>query len=106
MNPVPTIPSEWARRDRPLSQYAARTAEAAVRAAEMIELSRMAKGYPVSWRLSTRTAEVRAQEQHGGRLGACHLRPVALDRCVRGPAGAADEQPMRREELAARLNGL
>src|SRR5207302_828949 len=44
MNPVPTMPSECARRDRPVSQYAARAADAAVRAAEMIELSRMAIG--------------------------------------------------------------
>src|SRR5206468_8807711 len=46
MNPVPTIPSECARRDCPLNQCAARAAEAAVRAAEMIEPSSMAKGIP------------------------------------------------------------
>ena len=44
MNPAPTIPNECARRDCPLSQYAARVADAAVRAAEMTELSSMAKG--------------------------------------------------------------
>src|SRR5437879_4118357 len=48
MNPVPTMPNDCARRDRPFSQYAARAADAAVRAAEMIELSRMGNGYPVS----------------------------------------------------------
>jgi hypothetical protein len=48
MNPVPTMPNERTRRDCPLSQYAASVADAAVRAAEMIELSSTANGYPVS----------------------------------------------------------
>src|SRR5262245_3560163 len=77
MNPVPPMPSDGARRDCPLNQYAARTAEAAVRAAEMIELSRIANGYPVSKSFSTSTADARGKPRwtFPGKL-AIHFSPA------------------------------
>src|SRR3954466_6303241 len=59
MSPAPTNPARRGRGRPRLSRSAASTADAAVLVALMIELSRHANGYPVSWSLRMRTADAR-----------------------------------------------
>src|SRR6266550_2155914 len=57
----------------------------------------------IEHRVEVRRAAVCAEEQHGG---TSQLRRISLDGLERGAAGAAREQPVSHEELAARRRGL